>query len=61
MSRSPSAPAWDHANVLATAVMQIFATTNPSERKLRIAEYLPDEINGLAQQIAADRGGDGDE
>jgi hypothetical protein len=57
MSRSPSAPACDHATAVATAVMQIYATANSTERKLRIAQYLRDELDGLAQQIAADRGG----
>ncbi len=61
MSRSPSAPAWDHANVLATAVMQIFTTANPSERRLRIAQYLRGELAGIERQIAADLKGYDDE
>ena len=44
MTRSPNNPACDRASVLARACMQIFATTNPSERRRRIEQYLLDEI-----------------
>ena len=50
-------PFSDHAAIVATAIMQIVADVRhkPAELRLRIAEYLRDEIASIEQEIAADR------
>ena len=50
-------PFSDRAAIVATAIMQIVADVRhkPAELRLRIAEYLRDEIASIEQEIAADR------
>lgn len=47
----------DRAATIATAITQIVADVRhkPAELRLRIAEYLRDEIASIEQEIAADR------
>ena len=53
----------DRADVVAKAILRILVDAereldlDPQELKLRLAIYLRDEFDNLAQQIAADRGG----
>jgi hypothetical protein len=50
-------PFSDRAAIVATTIMQIVADVShkPAELRLRIAEYLRDEIANIEQEIAADR------
>jgi hypothetical protein len=45
----------DRAAVLATAIEQLFATTQGQERRQALQAYLRDEIADIERQIAADR------